>query len=141
MGVVQADVANRLEAEGFRKEGRHWIHEKGQLFDEFPSVELDPEDKTATLNIGGVRVLTLKPEALIVDRLAAWQFWRSGVDGANAYLIWRGNRDRLDRSYLTRLARGRKTEEALRRLLSFGKRFARRAPSQEELEEWAETKF
>jgi len=108
---------------------------------EFPSSSLDPNDKTATLAIAGHRVLTLKPEALIADRLASWQFWKSGVDGVNAYLIWRKVHKHLDQRYLGALAKARKTEKALRRLRAFAKRFSKRDPSQEELEEWADRKL
>jgi hypothetical protein len=141
VGGVTPEVGRRLEAEGFSREGRHWIHEKGQVFVEFPSASLDPGDKTATLRVGRHRVLTLRPEALIVDRLSAWQFWNSGIDGVNAYLIWRKRHERLDQRYLGALARTRKVVEALRRLRAFAKRFSKRNPPQEDLEKWANERF
>ena len=138
VGGVPPTVANQLSAEGFQREGRHWIREAGQIFVEFPSSVLNPEEKTTTLTLGGHKVLTVVPEVLIVDLLAAWQFWKSGVDGVNAVLVWKARRASLDQRYLGKLAKTRGTEKSLRRLREFAKRHSRRAPTQEEIEEWAD---
>src|SRR5262249_28301412 len=134
VGGVPAAVAEQLETEGFHREGRHWIREAGQLFLEFPSAVLNPEGKTATLKLGANRVLTVRPEVLIVDLLAAWHFWKSGVDGVNAFLVWKSCRGRLDQIYLGKLAKSRGTEKSLRRLRDFAREHSRRSPTQQEVE-------
>lgn len=137
VGGVPTAVAKQFEAEGFHREGRHWVHEEGEVFLEFPSSSLDQE-KTAMLTLGGHRVLTVRPEVLIVDLLASWQFWKSGVDGVNAFLVWRARLRRLDQRYLGRLAKARGALKSLRRLRKFAKGFSRYGPTHEEVEEWAD---
>ena len=51
-----------------------------ELFVEFPGSAIQPHEKTAMLDLGGFSVLTLSPEDMIIDRLAAWQFWNSTTD-------------------------------------------------------------
>ncbi len=135
VGQVPSRVARVLEKEGFRKEGRHWIHEDFEIFVEFPGSAVAPGERTAVLEIDGIRILTLSPEDLIVDRLAAWKFWRSETDGISAYLIWRAQERRLDHERLVSVAlRGDVSDEleALRELASRG-----RSISEGELEQWA----
>jgi hypothetical protein len=137
VGGVPSAVAQQLEAEGFHREGRHWVHEEGEVFLEFPSSSLDQYEKTAVLRLGGHSVLTVRPEVLIVDLLASWQFWKSGVDGVNAFLVWKARRRGLDQRYLGKLAKARGTQKSLRSLRDFARSFSRRAPTQEEVEKWA----
>ena len=91
---MPAAVSKALEEAGFRREGRHWIHGQGELFVEFPGSQIGEDERTAMLDVGGSAVLTLTPEDMIVDRLAAWQFWNSTTDGASAFLIWKAQEDR-----------------------------------------------
>lgn len=137
VGQVPSGVARALEAAGFHREGRHWIHERGELFVEFPGSHLENDETTAILEIDGLRVLTLSPEDMIVDRLAAWQFWNSSTDGASAFLIWRAQESNLDQRRLDSLAHRRKLGKALARLRGFSKDLLERDPSSEELEKWA----
>jgi hypothetical protein len=138
VGRVPTAVAKQFEAEGFHREGRHWVHEEGEVFLEFPSSSLDQEEKTAMLRLGGHAVLTVRPEVLIVDLLASWKFWKSGVDGVNAFLVWKVRRRGLDQRYLGRLAKACGTQKPLRRLREFAKRFSRHDPTHEEVEKWAD---
>src|SRR5262245_18070190 len=87
VGMVTPEVARELEKNGFRREGRHWIHDERQLFVEFPGTAIDSGATTARIEVDGTPVLTLSPEDMIADRLAAWQFWNSATDGASAFLI------------------------------------------------------
>ena len=87
VGGVPDAVGKAFEEVGFRREGRHWIHSKEQLFVEFPGSAVQEHETTARVEVDGIRVLTLSPEDLIIDRLAAWQFWRSTTDGASAFLV------------------------------------------------------
>jgi hypothetical protein len=137
VGSVPATVSKALEEAGFRREGRHWIHEKEELFVEFPGSQIGADERTAVLDVGGTAVLTLSPEDMIVDRLAAWQFWRSTTDGASAFLIWKAQKDRLDLKRLQSLAQRRKVEKGYEKLRGFAGDTSDRSVSPEELERWA----
>lgn len=137
VGQVPKKVARLLEEVGFHKEGRHWIHERGEIFIELPGASLDPLDRTVVIEISGSKVLTSSPEGLIVDRLASWQFWKVEADAANAFLIWKAREKELDRRLLESLARHRRVERALRSLEGFVRRLEGRDPSQSELDAWS----
>jgi hypothetical protein len=137
VGGVPEPVAAALVEAGFKREGRHWIHADAELFVEFPGGAVQAHEKTAILEVGGVSVLTLSPEDLIVDRLAAWQFWRSTTDGASAYLIWKAQARNIERGRLAHLAKRRGVEKGLARLDDFIRSVGSRTPSAEELETWA----
>lgn len=137
VGSVPDEVAERLEKAGFRREGRHWIHHRGELFVEFPGSAIEPDGKIAALDVDGTRVLTLSPEDMIVDRLAAWQFWNSTTDGASAFLIWKAQESRLDPKRLSMLADRRKLGKGFASLLAFVEKMGEKQCSPEDLERWA----
>ncbi len=137
VGGVPAAVSRALEDSGFRREGRHWIHGKEEIFVEFPGSHIGPDERTAILDVDGTPVLTLSPEDMIVDRLAAWQFWRSTTDGASAFLIWKAQEERLDLNRLESLAEGRKVEKGYEKLRAFVRDASGRSFSPEDLERWA----
>lgn len=137
VGSVPESVGRSLTLAGFRREGRHWIHGKGELFVEFPGSAIEDHERTAILEVGGVSVLTLSPEDVIVDRLAAWQFWKSTTDGVSAFLVWKAQAARVDRSRLAALARRRGVSTALERLDAFTLELGDRVVAAEDLEKWA----
>jgi hypothetical protein len=135
-GDVPPEVARRLQEEGFVRKGRHWVHEAGEVFLEFPSSGLDPDERAERLTVGGVTVVVLGPEEVIVDRLAAWKHWRSEIDGVNALQVWRAREPELDRERLVRLARKRDVSDRLASLSGFAAGLAGREPTGEEIETW-----
>lgn len=137
VGGVPESVGRSLALAGFRREGRHWIHGAGQLFVEFPGSAIEGHERTAVLEVGGVSVLTLSPEDVIVDRLAAWQFWRSTTDGASAFLVWKAQAVRLDYERLAALAERRGVSKALERLDDFALEVGDGVVAADELELWA----
>lgn len=104
VGVVTKDVTEKLEQAGFERHGRHWIHQRYRLLIETPDRNLDSGNAVATIRLGSTSVLVLGLEELIVDRLAAWQFWRSEVDGYNAWRLWSSGEQRIDPTRLRSLA-------------------------------------
>ncbi len=136
VGHVPDSVARALIEAGFERKGRHWIRAEGEIFVAFPGTSIQTHERPAMIDVNGTRVLTLSAEDMIVDRLAAWQFWRSTTDGASAYLIWKAQNDRLDRRRLSNLADRRKVGRALRRLEGFVEE-SKLAASAEEVENWA----
>lgn len=137
VGHVSAEAADRLKTEGFERRGRHWIHERAQVFLEFPSLDLEPGEVPVWTRVRKQRVRVLSVEDLIVDRLAAWRHWRSPIDGVNAWLLWRSKRSRLDRRRLSRRADSAGVADAYRRLLRFDRKWPTRRPTDQEVREWA----
>jgi hypothetical protein len=137
VGGVSPEAAMALENAGFRREGRHWIHDRGGIFVEFPGSAVERHERVVVVKVGDASVLALSPEDMIVDRLAAWQFWKSATDGASGYLVWRAQEKSLDQRRLSELARRRGLERALDRLKDL---VSAKEVSAEELEKWAERK-
>ena len=137
VGGVPESVAQALTVAGFHREGRHWIYGEGKLFVEFPGSAIQDYERTAMLDVGGVSVLTLSPEDVIVDRLAAWQFWKSTTDGASAFLVWKAQESRLDRARLAALAERRGVRRGFKRLGDFSAAGGSSVPTAEDLERWA----
>ena len=135
VGRVPASVERLLRENGFAKKGRHWIHEEGQVFIEFPSQALDEGELSVELDVDGRRVRVLAPEALIVDRLAAWQFWKSEQDAVNALLVARAVPTSSET--LRSLAARRQVLPALHRLQQGLARWSDEQSTPEELAAWA----
>ena len=137
-GRVTPAVAAKLEQAGFDRKGRHWVHAEGELFVEFPADSLGPGEESVSFEVAGTRLRVLAPEAVIVDRLAAWQHWRSSTDAVNAFLVYRATRRQLDRRGLQRLVASRQVGEAWASLEGFAAGLGGADPAAEELERWAE---
>lgn len=137
-GSVPRAVARKLAAAGFDQRGRHWVHARGQIFLEFPSDHVEPDEGSIDLELAGHTLRVLAPEAVVVDRLAAWEFWNSSTDGVNAYLVLRAVGARLDLAKLRRLVKRREVAKAWKSLRVFARRFESRDPTPEELAAWAD---
>jgi len=135
VGSVPSVVSKALEKAGFERRGRHWIHDPGQIFIEFPSSSLDSGEESIILEVEGEEVVVVEPEALVADRLAAWQVWESPQDGVNAWLITRGRS--LDMNRINALARAKGVSAAAERLVEIVERWQERDPTDEELMRWA----
>ncbi len=135
-GDVPPSVARELSTAGFVKRGRHWVHEQGRVLLEFPGKRSTDPEGAREIEAAGARVLVLAPEDLLVDRLAAWKFWRSEVDAVNALLLWRSYGKRLRRSRLDRLASSEEVADALRALEKFAEDH-RLEPSPADLLQWS----
>lgn len=136
VGEVPASVAKRLRECGFERRGRHWVHDEGALFIEVPGRSLRPDSDPVELRVGGRKVLVIAPEALLADRLAAWKFWRSEVDAANALRLVQKAGQRMSGRAAARLARELDVEDERQRLLRFARRLGGRRPSHEEMAQW-----
>ncbi|MGB5814115.1 MAG: hypothetical protein WBH85_14290 [Thermoanaerobaculia bacterium] len=137
VGNVPPAVAAALREAGFERRGRHWMHEAGEIFIEFPSSGLDSGEESVILEVEDQRVVVVDPEALIADRLAAWQVWKSAEDGVNAWLITRGRK--LDLHRVDTLAEAKGVSAAARALAEVVGRWQDADPTREELVAWAET--
>ncbi|MHB8799442.1 MAG: hypothetical protein ACYDBY_13360 [Thermoanaerobaculia bacterium] len=136
VGSVSPYVAKRLMEAGFEKRGRHWAHEAGRVFLELPGRSLEPASEPVRLRRAGRVLLVIGPEALLADRLAAWKYWGSTIDAANALLLLRALGERMDGRLAARLARSLEVDDERVRLTRFARRRAGRAPSMDELLRW-----
>jgi len=136
VGSVPPAVAKSLSAAGFTKVGRHWVHESAKVFLEFPGTDLEPSPEPVEHRFGGRRVTIIPIEGLLADRLAAWKFWKSGVDAVNALLLLRSSSFPTDLNLARDLSRILEVDDELERLIRWHERLAGRFPSQREIEEW-----
>ena len=137
VGFVPPVVRDILEENGFKRSGSHWIHEVAEIFLEFPGEALGPKEKAIRYEAFGHDLVLISLEDLLVDRLGAWAHWKSGVDGANAFLLFRLCRSEIDQDRLTRRAREAGFELALNALREFDRVWAESDPDPESLEIWA----
>jgi len=136
-GNVSSAVAKRLLDAGFVQVGRHWVREAGQVFVEFPGSGLADGERAVAVQVEGVEVLVLSPEDVLVDRLAAWQFWRSPLDGVVSFRLVQSVVSQLDPQRLNEAAARRGVSRALDRLSEFVKAHVDSEPSSEKIEQWA----
>jgi hypothetical protein len=136
VGELPASVAAALAGYGFERRGRHWIHEAGHVFLEIPGRRVKPASEPVEIRVAGASVLVIAPEALLADRLAAWKFWRSEIDAANALLLIQRTGARMNGRLAARLARELDVEDERKRLLRFARRLRGRTPSGEEMARW-----
>ena len=100
---------------------------------------LDRGNVVATIRVGTTSVVVIGLEELIVDRLAAWQFWRSEIDGYNAWLLWSSGNHRPNLARLRALAERNEASAALDSLVAFARTHVAREPTHTEVETWART--
>jgi hypothetical protein len=141
VGEVSPTVGRILEGAGFVRHGRHWVHEAAEVFIELPGSRLEPSERAVPVRAEGYTVLVLSPEDVLVDRLAAWQFWRSPIDGIASFWIWRNLVRDADLQRLEAAASRRQVQAGLASLRTFAAALGARAPDEEELTRWAKTTF
>ncbi len=137
VGFVPTSVGRELAASGFKKTGRHWIHEQAEIFLEFPGEALGTEEKAVRRRAFGYDVVVVSVEDLVVDRLGAWAYWKSGVDGANAFLLFRTCRDEIDHDRLALRVHQAGFEGALNALRAFDIEWSDSEPDSGAFETWA----
>jgi len=137
VGSVTPSVARLLKESGFERHGRHWLHEPGQIFVEFPGSVLDPEEKASRIEFAGHEVRIISAEDLLIDRLGSWEYWQSSVDGVNGLLLWRSQNENMDLERLENRIAQTGWQMAWQSLLKFSARWEQREPPVEEIEKWA----
>ena len=138
VGIVPPEVEKKFRPSGFIKKGRHWIHEDGKLYIEFPGDGLTGGDEALEVLIGDHSIIIISPEDIIVDRLSAWLFWRSLVDGVNAFLLYRAQYETFDHNRLKDRAQAAGVTKALEAVKDLHKKFPDALPSKETLEQWTQ---
>jgi hypothetical protein len=93
-----------LAAMGFRQQGKHWINDELDIFLEFPVSQIEPDENTVTVAVGNRRLRVLSVADLVIDRLRAFVYWRSEIDGVQAMLLIQMHLDQITAEVRTRLA-------------------------------------
>jgi hypothetical protein len=137
VGTVPAAVGKILSDVGFTRHGRHWIHEEGRIFLEFPSTGLSSSEKAEERTFHGHRILIVSPEDLLVDRLSAWSHWESELDGVNAYLLYRALLTELDHDRVKSRCLEEDVSGSFDQLQKFFREHQGEIPDGSELEKWA----
>ncbi len=107
------------------------------MFLEFPSVALRTNEEAGERNFGSRTVLIISPEDLIVDCLSAWLYWRSVLDGVNAYLLYRAVHAELDLKRLETRSNSESVDTALVSVENLYAKYRGTVPDREEMEAWA----
>jgi len=84
---------------GLLKRGKDYVSEDGAIHVGLPSAALGPTERAEVIEIDGVPLRIISVEDLIVDRLCAFKFWKSGIDGLNALImleLGRADRSRVE---------------------------------------------
>lgn len=81
------DLVDAMTRLGFEKIGKDFVDRKNDVYVEFPGSSLKASEKTRKIRIGSRTFRIISLEDLIVDRLNAFKFWRSLIDGANALML------------------------------------------------------
>jgi len=81
------DVEEIMERLGFSRHGKDYVHERLKIYAEFPGESLGATERIAVIDVDGSHLKIISLEDLIVDRLCAFKFWRSGIDGINVLIM------------------------------------------------------
>lgn len=82
------ELAETMRALGFLKRGKDWVNEELEISIEYWSDQLGPDEEFNEILLRGLKLRILSIEDLIVDRLCAFKWWGSSVDGVNVMLLF-----------------------------------------------------
>jgi len=80
-------LAETMRALGFLKRGKDWVNDELEIYIEYWADSLGPDEEFNEILYHGSRLRILSIEDLIVDRLCAFKWWGSTVDGVNVMLL------------------------------------------------------
>ena len=107
---------NLLRRLGFKKEGMVWLNEKLAIAVHIVGSYPSRTEKVRSLEVGAYTVRIVGVEELIIDRLKAAKFWKSGRDSEQAAVLFDGFRKSIDVDYLVRRASEEKVDDILRKI-------------------------
>ncbi len=123
------ELAHRMIELGFKKLGKDFIHEKLKIYIEFPGRSLGMMERFRLVNVEEMEFKIISVEDLIVDRLAAFKFWKSAIDGINVLLLL--EMDDLDETHLEQRAQTERVLDALEALKKLREEVIRKKLSKE----------
>lgn len=80
-------ITGAMASLGFSKEGRNYHHVELDLWVEFSGSELQPGEETRLIDTVSGTARIVSPEDILLDRVRAFIYWRSLLDGENALLL------------------------------------------------------
>ena len=115
----RSEIGNILENWGFNRMRRHWYHADLDVAIEIPDdVLAGAEEKITQVEIEGLNVYIIGVEDLIIDRVNAYDHWRSIDDGDWAKELMALYKHEIDWDYLVTSARTEEILDALNTLKS-----------------------
>ena len=115
----RSEIGNILENWGFNRMRRHWYHADLDVAIEIPDdVLAGSEEKITQVEIEGLNVYIIGVEDLIIDRVNAYDHWRSIDDGDWAKELMALYKHEIDWDYLVTAARTEEILDALNTLKS-----------------------
>lgn len=98
---------------GFKKEGMIWLNERLAMAVHIVGSYPARTEKVRTVRIGPYMVRIVGVEELILDRLKAAKYWKSGRDAEQALVLFNGFRNRIDIDYLRKRAKEEGVDDIL----------------------------
>src|SRR4029079_16480224 len=71
----------------FLKRGKDWVNDELEISIEYWSDTLGPDEEYTEILFHGHKLRILSIEDLIIDRLCAFKWWGSTIDGLNVMLL------------------------------------------------------
>lgn len=81
------DLFRVMSELGFERFGKDFKDPARKIYVEFPGSSLKPSERADIIDVGRRKLRVISVEDLVVDRLNAYKFWKSGIDGLNALLL------------------------------------------------------
>lgn len=81
------ELAETMRALGFLKRGKDWVNDELEISVEYWADSLGPDEEYNEILFRSLKLRVLSMEDLIVDRLCAFKWWGSAVDGVNVMLL------------------------------------------------------
>jgi Nucleotidyltransferase of unknown function (DUF6036) len=98
---------------GFKREGMIWLNERLAIAVHIVGSYPTRTEKLRTVEVGQYRMRVVGVEELILDRLKAAKFWKSGRDAEQALVLFSGFRKRIDFDYLRKRAKEEGVDDVL----------------------------
>lgn len=130
------ELAQLMDDLGFEKIGKDYFNDAQRIYLKFPGSSLGPHEKFALLKIGPRNLRIISREDLIVDRLCAFVYWKSTVDGKNALLLLESSE--LDPEHLLNRAKEEKVLHALEAIESLKQDIIRKKIKKQQAEKLLE---
>lgn len=108
------DLIKTMEDLGFEKLGKDFIHQKLNIYIEFPGKNLKNNEESIRIKVKDKILQVISVEDLIVDRLCAFKFWKIAIEGLNVLLLLENND--INEKRLRDRAHEEKVEDALKGL-------------------------
>ncbi len=118
------ELITTMEDLGFEKLGKDFIHQKLNIYIEFPGRNLKNNEQSILIKVKDKILRIISIEDLIIDRICAFKFWKIAIEGLNVLLLLENNE--VDNKRLRQRAQEEKVEDALKGLLKIREEIIRK---------------